>query len=243
MRHLRLIETAACGALLFAALAPRTVLADEWNKKTDVHFSGAVRVPGMTLQGGDYVFKLLDSPSDRYIVQIFNKTEQHLYTTVLAIPDYKVTPPDKALFTFYEAPADQPPPIKSFFYPGDNYGREFVYKKGEAALIASASHETVTTNEAPVATAENTQPVQATEQSTEETAEATEPSTAVTPEAPETTPEESTEQEPAQQPATTPAPPAEPATMPSTASEWPLAGLLGLFSLAGAVVVRAARKA
>jgi len=264
MKHSRLIQTAACGALLLAALAPRTVLADEWDKKTNVHFSGAVQVPGMTLQPGDYVFRLLESPADRYIVQIYNKTEQHLFTTLIAIPNYKLTTPEKVIVSFYEAPSDQPPPLKAWFYPGDNYGRQFVYKKGEAQMIAKAAHESVPTGVNTVATAE-TQTAEATTETpvttpepAAETPQAPEPVVEATPAQPVTPepapvvdaapapvePVTTTDQEPAQ-PVATPdnTAPDTSNSMPTTGSEWPLAGLIGLSSVAGALLVRAARKA
>jgi hypothetical protein len=129
--------------LMAAALIPTVTHADEFDKKTVLTFSGPVQVPGMTLDAGKYVFKLLDSSSDRFIVQIFNDSEQHLYTTLLAIPNLHLTTPDKTVITFYEAPSGQPQPLKAWFYPGDNYGRQFVYPKSEAQQIAAAAHETV----------------------------------------------------------------------------------------------------
>jgi hypothetical protein len=53
-------------------------MADDYNRKTVVTFSGPVEVPGVgaqTLPAGTYVFKILDSQSDRHIVQIFNQDE------------------------------------------------------------------------------------------------------------------------------------------------------------------------
>ena len=43
------------------------------------------------------MFKLLDSTSNRNIVQIFDKDEKQLYATVLAIPNYRQEPSDKPL--------------------------------------------------------------------------------------------------------------------------------------------------
>ncbi|HLW77275.1 MAG TPA: hypothetical protein VKS01_09815 [Bryobacteraceae bacterium] len=233
MKHLGLI-TAACGALLLTALYPRNSFADEWDKKTDVRFSSSVHVPGMTLPAGEYVFRLLDSRSDRYIVQIFNPTEQHLFTTVLAIPSYRLKPTDKVLFTFYESPAGTAAPINTWWYPGDNYGREFVYKKGELA-IATAAYQT------PETTKPIEQPAEAPSQVAEAPAQAPEQPTAEpTPEAQE--PAQTPQQPPAAEPAPAPAPET-PSTLPTTGSEWPLTGLIGIGSLLGAAVVRAARKA
>src|SRR6266550_9624566 len=64
------------------------VTADEWDKKTIVTFSAPVEVPGKVLPAGTYVFKLLDSTSNRNIVQIYDKDEKRLLATMLAIPDY-----------------------------------------------------------------------------------------------------------------------------------------------------------
>jgi len=139
-----LLKPAIGGAIfMLAALLPRAIHADEFDKKTVMTFSGPVQVPGMTLDAGKYVFKLLDSTADRFVVQIFNERENHLYTTLLAIPNLHLTTPEKTIVSFYEAPVGQAEPIKAWFYPGDNYGRQFVYPKGEAELIAKATGETV----------------------------------------------------------------------------------------------------
>jgi hypothetical protein len=74
--------------------------ADEWNQKTVFTFSGPVEIPGQVLPAGTYVFKLADSMSDRNIVEVFNKDENHLYGIFLAIPDYHLKPADKPIITF-----------------------------------------------------------------------------------------------------------------------------------------------
>src|SRR5438477_6758825 len=106
--------------------------ADAWNKKTIVDFSRPVEVPGVVLQPGKYVLKLVDSPSNRNIVQISNARENHVYATVLTIPAYRQQPADKTVFTFYEMPAGQPEALHTWFYPGDTYGQEFPYPKRRA---------------------------------------------------------------------------------------------------------------
>ena len=107
------ILTACCLALIGAVLAP-TVKADELNKKTVITFSGPVEIPGVHLTGwgvlpaGTYVFKILDSQSDRHIVQIFSKDEKTVYATILAIPNYRLKATDKTVMTFSERPAGHP---------------------------------------------------------------------------------------------------------------------------------------
>jgi hypothetical protein len=113
--------------------------ADEWNNRTTVTFSAPVEVPGVgaqTLPAGTYLFKLMDSPSDRNIVQIFNEDGTHLYTTVLAIPNYRLRATDKTVITFREKAEGQPEAIRAWFYPGANWGQEFVYPKAKAIELA-----------------------------------------------------------------------------------------------------------
>jgi hypothetical protein len=119
------ILTTAIGLALFGALVAPSLRADEWDKMTTVTFSEPVYVSGTVLPAGTYVFKLMDSASDRNVVQIFNADETRLMTTAMAIPDYRTTTPDKPVFSFDERPSGQPEALKAWFYPGDNYGEQF----------------------------------------------------------------------------------------------------------------------
>jgi hypothetical protein len=142
MKHFSLIPTAACAALFLATLAPRSAQADEWNSRTIVSFSNPVQVPGATLPAGTYVFKVLESSANRDIVEVSNEREDHVFATLIAVPDYygtakarrddPVAPTeDKTLITFYETSSGQPEAIKEWFYPGQAYGLEFVYSKDQ----------------------------------------------------------------------------------------------------------------
>ena len=115
---------ACLGMLVCAAFAPKAS-ADEWNKKTLFTFHDPVEVSGVIFQPGEYVFQLLDSQSDRHIVQIFDKDETYLYATIMAIPDYRVSATDKTVVTFREASSNSPQPLDEWFYPGDSLGLEF----------------------------------------------------------------------------------------------------------------------
>jgi hypothetical protein len=123
-----------------------TASAQSWDKKTTVTFSGPVEIPGVgaqVLPAGTYVFKLLDSQSDRHIVQVFNKDESHVYATILAIPNYRLRPTDKTVITFAERAAGEPQAIRAWFYPGDNSGQEFVYPKKRAVELAKTTNQPV----------------------------------------------------------------------------------------------------
>jgi hypothetical protein len=117
--------------------------ADERDKKTIVTFSAPVEIPGKALPAGTYVFKLLDSTSNRNILQIFDKDEKQLLATILAIPDYRLKPSDKPVIRFEERPSGTPEAIKAFFYPGDEYGLQFVYPHDRAVQIAKRTKQNV----------------------------------------------------------------------------------------------------
>ncbi|HEV2234743.1 MAG TPA: LPXTG cell wall anchor domain-containing protein [Terriglobia bacterium] len=230
MRTAKLFVTLFCITLLCSIYSPQ-VKADEWDKKTIVTFSGPVDVSGHRLEAGTYVFKLADSPADRHIVQIFNADESHIIATILAIPDWRVTPTDKTTIKFSERAGDVSTmerdlpeagiPIKEWFYPGDNFGQEFRVKP--APVLAENTAQATTT----------------------ETTEAAEPAPAP---APEEKPVETAQAEPAPAPEPAQAAPAEPAPaeqpaqapaeLPQTASSMPLFGLIGLASLGASLLLQ-----
>ena len=121
----------------FALAASLSVAhADTWDKKTTVSFSQPVEVPGAILQPGKYVMKLVDSQSDRHVVQFMNERQNHVYATTIAVPAYRTQVTGGTVITFYEAAAGQPEPIRNWYYPGDNFGQEFVYPKEHLREIA-----------------------------------------------------------------------------------------------------------
>jgi hypothetical protein len=221
----RFVVAMASVGMLGVALSP-SARADEWNKKTVMTVSEPIQVPNKVLPAGTYVIKLLSSPSDRHIVQIFNADETQLQTTILAIPNYRIQPTGKTVFSFWETPPGQPKALRAWFYPGDNFGQEFAYPKSAAVQIAAVSHQTVPTTEAsqpaelPQAEVTQTQP------------EPQQEAQNIPPPAP---------QEIAQAPAPEPTSAPAPQELPKTGSPYPLIGLAGIFSLGMFALVRAFR--
>jgi len=221
MKLLKGLGIGLCLTVLGLVAAPKAK-ADEWNHKTVITFSGPVEVPGVgqhLLPAGTYVFKLLDSPADRHIVQIFNQDQTKLLTTVLAVPNYRLKATNKTVITFRERPAGEPEALKAWFYPGHQWGEHFVYERPRAIQLAKETNETVLST--PVALAEapvevlKTAPVEAVNPS----GETVEAATVV-----EAPPAEVAA-------AVTPAPELV-ASLPQTASYLPLIGLAGLLMLA-----------
>ena len=139
---MRFVKTLCCAAALTIAVAPGA-RADEWNKKTILTFSGPVQIPGATLPAGSYVFKLADIAGNRHVVQVFDKAEKKIYTTMLAIPNQRLEPSDKPIILFSERAAGSPQAVKVWYYPGDTIGNEFVYPKSQAMRIAKETHTRV----------------------------------------------------------------------------------------------------
>ena len=85
----------SCMCVLGGLLLTSTANADAWNKKTIVTISQSIEVPGAVLPPGKYVFKLINSDSNRHIVQIMNDRETHVYATNLAIAKQRMEPPTR----------------------------------------------------------------------------------------------------------------------------------------------------
>ncbi|HEX9112687.1 MAG TPA: LPXTG cell wall anchor domain-containing protein [Terriglobales bacterium] len=206
------IFAAVLSVVVLCLLAVPSASADDWNRKTVITFSGPVEVPGVgaqTLPAGTYVFKIFDSQSDRHIVQIFNQDETHVFTTILAIPNYRLKTTDKTVISFRERPAGQPEALKAWFYPGRQWGEEFVYAKSRAVELAKETNEPVLATPIELAAA----PIEALK---------TAPIEAVDPKG-----------EPIELAQVVEAPPATVAvnSLPKTASSLPLIGLMGLVAL------------
>src|SRR5271165_3889357 len=233
-------STTLCSIALLSAVFTSTAKADDWNNKTVITFSGPVEIPGVhltgfgTLPAGTYVFKLLDSQSDRHIVQIFSEDMKTVYATILAIPNYRLHATDKTVITFSERPAGEPEALRAWFYPGRNWGEEFVYPKARAIEIAKTTNTLVlfTAAEIPV---EVTEPIksageavvvqlkQAPVLAIQPSGQEVEVAQVVTPPPDLAAVAEQTQSE---------------KVLPATATSLPLLGLLGLLALISALVLR-----
>jgi hypothetical protein len=240
MSILRTVTTTVFGLALMGAIFSPGAKADEWNRKTVITFSGPVEIPGVHLKGwavlpaGTYVFKILDSQSDRHIVQIFSKDEKTCYATILAIPNYRLHATDKTVITFRERPAGEPEALRAWFYPGRNWGEEFVYPKARAAELAASTKTPVLfmpteipvevvqptiTADAPVVVQLKQAPVMALQPTGEEVAMA---AVVTTPPPSELKPDTARDSDVA-------------AVLPATSSLLPLMALFGLLALGGAL--------
>lgn len=206
------------------------LLASDYDKRTEITFNEPVMIAGVpvvTLEPGKYVIRLMNHDHNRNIVQVFNEREDHLFTTVLAIPNYRLVPKDKTTFSFWETPQGNPTALKAWFSAGDRWGQEFVYPKGLAAIVARDAGETVLSTPAETIAELDTAPVTEVtktgeEQPLEEAYIAPEPAAAPEPVA--------------EVAAAEPAP--EPEALPATGSPYFAIGLVGLMAAAAGLTLK-----
>ena len=220
-----LLVTAVCGVAIASGILLSRAYADQWDKKTVLTTNQPIQVQDKLLDPGQYVFKLLDSDSNRHVVQIFNGDQTQIIDTVLAIPTYRTQPTGKSQFTFWETPPGTAKALRTWYYPGDNFGQEFSYPEHLAMLQQPAPPAPPAVEPAPAPPVE--QP---------EAAPPPEPQSMNQEPQPEEKPAEvaqNTQPEPPPvAPEPQPVPEQErPAALPKTASPYPLIGLTGLLSL------------
>jgi hypothetical protein len=218
MKHFQYLGMCLLGGLLLSGAAT-SAKADEWNKKTYITTSQAIEVPGAVLPPGKYVFKLLDSPQNRHIVQVLNSRESKVLSTSIAIPRQRLESEDHTVLTFYEVRAGQPEPVRTWFYPGDLIGQEFVYPKERMEkFMARGQSQIIIAKTKPI-----------------EQPQAAPPPPAPEPEPQVETPSPAPPEEPTPAPveAPKPAPP-----MPHTAGNTAEIGVLGLMCLGLALMFR-----
>jgi hypothetical protein len=224
MKLFRAAATAISLLALFALAAP-AAMADDFNRETVVTINGPIEVPGVgehILPAGTYVFKILGSSTERHIVQIYNQDQTHLYTTIIAIPNFRLKATNKTVITFSERPAGEPEALRAWFYPGREWGEEFVYPPSKAVLLAKEANVTVLTTVTEI----DSTPVETLQ---------TVPVVAVAPTGESVALNQAVDVPPAETDAA-PAPIAA-AALPKTASLLPLIGLLGMLGLAGSFIL------
>ncbi len=140
MRTFTRVAAIAAAALLVLVFTGPRAEASEANELTYITFSAPVALPGVSLPAGTYQFKVTGMDYD--IVQVFSRSGNELYATLITIPDVRNTPAPKTIVTFHEAPSTRPEAINTWFYPGRQTGRQFIYPKAWRQLFANGGQHT-----------------------------------------------------------------------------------------------------
>lgn len=143
MRTLKIL-IAIAAATLCVTVPSR---ADETNKLTFLTFSKPVQLPGVTLPAGRYRFELADTQESRRVIKVQSEDGKRQLAMLLTIPNQLREVPKDPVVLFRETAQGQPDAVRSYNYPGERIGYEFIYPKKEALVIAHRTHQPVLVKE------------------------------------------------------------------------------------------------
>jgi hypothetical protein len=151
------MTSALAAAAIFTTLSavPAHAQGGPIDARTEFTFSRPVELPGVTLPPGTYVFRFADATTGRKVMQVLAKDASNkTYGLFLTITAQRPRPSDEAELRFLETPAGAPAAVKTWWYPGNSIGREFIYPKSQARRLAQATNTTVLTTQAENVTGE-----------------------------------------------------------------------------------------
>jgi hypothetical protein len=153
---LRHVVFLACSVALLAGVMETPSTAQTLDKRTLFTFSGPVSMPGVTLPAGQYLFRLANPESGRNVVQVLNADGTKPYGMFFAMQAERFEPASTPEVRFMETAAGMPAAIKTWWYPGERSGYEFVYPKEQARRLAQGATQPVLTTRTQTTTTEQT---------------------------------------------------------------------------------------
>jgi len=139
---MRVLQTMiATMAVAMCVAAPAR--ADESDKLTYLTFSKSVQLPGKTLPAGRYRFQLADTQESRRVIKVQSEDGKKQLAMLLTIPNQLRDIPKDPVVMFSETAQGQPDAVKSWNYPGERTGYEFIYPRAQAMIIAHQTHQPV----------------------------------------------------------------------------------------------------
>jgi hypothetical protein len=153
---LRHVVFLACSVALVACVIETPGTAQTLDRRTLFTFSGPVSMPGITLPAGQYLFRLANPDSGRNVVQVLNAEGTKPYGMFFAMRAERFEPASTPEVRFMETAAGMPAAIKTWWYPGERSGYEFVYPKEQARRLAQGASQPVLTTQTQTTTTEQT---------------------------------------------------------------------------------------
>jgi hypothetical protein len=146
----------ACSVALLACVVATPSTAQPVDKRTLFTFSGPVSMPGVTLPAGQYLFRLADPNSGRNVIQVLSGDGTKPYGMFFSMRAERFEPASTPEVRFMETAAGMPAAIKTWWYPGERSGYEFVYPKEQARRLAQGASQPVLTTQSQTTTTEQT---------------------------------------------------------------------------------------
>jgi hypothetical protein len=115
-----------------------------------------VTLPGVTLPAGQYLFRLADPNSSSKVVQVLNADGTKPYGLFFTISAERLEPASSPEVRFMETASGTPAAIRTWWYPGERRGYEFIFPKEQARRLAMGASQPVLTTDAQTTTTEQT---------------------------------------------------------------------------------------
>jgi hypothetical protein len=120
--------------VLFGLLGPGAsspTRADSLFHANAVTFKKPVRLPGVTLAAGSYLFETPD-PKGRGLVSVFSEDRRHIfYTGLTIVVPRPASIPETQAVSFGESPQGVPPPVRVWWETGKEFGHQFYYPRND----------------------------------------------------------------------------------------------------------------
>jgi len=149
----KLVTSGAIVAALSVGAAGSAQAQVRWDKAIYFTFDQPVTLPQTTLPAGRYLFRLADSLANRQIVQIYTadgSSGGKLAAMMMTLPVQRRDIPNDPELRFLETPANMPPAIATYWYPGEKQGWEFIYPRSQASTLAKSAKKPVLTTKTDV---------------------------------------------------------------------------------------------
>lgn len=127
-------------ALLVAAATP---VAAQWTARTTMTFTESVKVPGLTLAPGAYIFELVDPSSSVPVVKITDKDGTKNLGVMHTVPTRRDEATEDVVVLFSPTEAGAMPAIRGWYPAGGKNGYMLVYSSDEARQLAERTREVV----------------------------------------------------------------------------------------------------
>jgi len=146
----------ACSVALLVGVTATPSIAQPVDKRTLFTFSGPVAMPGVTLPAGKYLFRLANPESSARVVQVLSADGTKPYGMFFSMRAERLEPAAAPEVRFMETAAGMPAAIKTWWYPGERTGYEFVYPREQARRLAQGGTLPVLTTQTQTTTTEQT---------------------------------------------------------------------------------------
>ncbi len=136
------LTISACAAAMLTAMSatPARAQGGPMDSRTEFTFNQPVELPNVTLPPGTYVFRFVDATTGKRVMQVQAKDAgSKNYGMFMTISAQRPKASDNAELRFLETPAGQPAAVKTWWYPGNTIGREFIYPKSQARRLAQSN--------------------------------------------------------------------------------------------------------